>query len=130
MLGGVRGLGAGASAAGGRARRRILYGSRRSSRAKARTSFIDFPLWARPLIQSVIFLQVDGLGSGSASTFASPSALRPNGAEKLTGSPAAYPYRLSLPASPIGSSCVNRDDVFLRMRFHVSERMAMTNSSV
>ncbi len=32
----------------------------------------------------------------------------PNGSEKLTGSPPAYPYRLSPPASPIGSGCVNR----------------------
>jgi hypothetical protein len=30
----------------------------------------------------------------------------PNGSEKLIGSPPAYPYRLSPPASPIGSGCV------------------------
>jgi hypothetical protein len=31
---------------------------------------------------------------------------RPNGSLKLTGSPFAKSYRLSPPASPIGSSCV------------------------
>lgn len=30
----------------------------------------------------------------------------PNGSEKLTGSPPAYPYWLTPPASPIGSRCV------------------------
>ena len=32
----------------------------------------------------------------------------PNGSLKLTGSPPANPYRLSPPAKPMGSSCVNR----------------------
>jgi hypothetical protein len=38
---------------------------------------------------------------------ASASASSPNGSQKLIGSPPANPYRLSPPAKPMGSSCVN-----------------------
>jgi len=56
-------------------------------------------------IRSLIhcFARAVQLMHGSSSQF----GLSPNGSEKLTGSPPAYPYRLSPPASPIGSSWVH-----------------------
>ena len=46
----------------------------------------------------------------SRSVVESESGHNPNGSLRFMGSPPAYPYRLSPPASPIGSGCVEGPD--------------------
>jgi len=83
------------------------------------TPMIPRPTFTRPTNS---FTKLVGQSSGGS------HACSPNGSEKLTGSPAANPYRLRPPARPMGSSWVRHPLTALFRSYIPDARIPSTSS--